>query len=323
MASYSVLFFVLKLAAWYLTGSVSILTDALESTVNVVAGFIGLYAVSLAARPRDANHPYGHGKVEYISAAVEGALIIAAGLMISYQAFYHFLHPQPLRRLDLGMALIGATSVANFFLGRYAVNTGIYLRSATLEAAGRHLKTDAYNTLALIGGLLVVSLTYWLWLDAAVAMAFAIAILFTGYKVLRKSLSGIMDETDAALLQKVLDVLNDLRHADWIDLHNLRVMQYGAVLHLDAHMTLPYYLEVRDADREFHALESLMLEHFGTAVELFVHIDGCAFYQCKLCAMPDCPVRQSPLRERLLWTIENVGLDSRHGKGDGSGREAT
>ncbi len=282
--------------------------------MNVVAGFIGLYAVSLAAKPRDANHPYGHGKVEFISAAVEGALIIAAGLMVSYQAVYHFLHPEPLKSLDWGMALVGITGGANYLLGIYAVQAGMKHRSATLEAAGAHLKTDAYNTIAIIAGLTLVRFTNWLWLDAAVALIFAAVILFTGYRVLRKSLSGIMDETDVSLLQRVIDVLNEHRRADWIDLHNLRVMQYGAVLHLDAHMTLPYYFEVRDADREFHALEHLMLEQFGGAVELFVHIDGCEFYQCKLCAMPDCPVRQSPLIQRLVWDTENVMLDSKHGK---------
>jgi hypothetical protein len=112
----------------------------------------------------------------------------------------------------------------------------------------------------------------------------------------------------------VIDVLNKHRRDDWIDLHNLRVIQYGDVLHLDAHMTLPYYFEVRDADREIHALESLIMGHFGDKVELFIHIDGCAFYQCKLCAMPACPVRQSPLLKRLIWNVDNVMLDSKHGK---------
>ncbi len=223
--------------------------------------------------------------MEFISAAVEGALIIAAGLMVSYQAVYHFLHPQPLESLDWGMALVGVTGGANYLLGLYAIKAGTGHRSATLEAAGRHLKTDAYNTIAIIAGLLAVRFTGWLWLDAAVALVFAAIILFTGYSVLRKSLSGIMDETDAALLQKVIEVLNEYRRDDWIDLHNLRVMQYGAVLHLDAHMTLPYYFEVRDADREIHALEQPDLEHFGGAVELFVHIDGCGFTSanCALC----------------------------------------
>jgi cation diffusion facilitator family transporter len=314
IAALSVLLFAGKLWAWYLTGSVTILTDALESTVNVVAGFVGLYAVTLAARPRDVNHPYGHGKAEYLSAAVEGTLIIAAGLMVIYQAIFHFLHPMPLQSLDWGMALVSITGVANYFLGVYAVNTGIAHRSATVEAAGRHLKTDAYNTIAIIAGLMAVRFTGWVWLDPLAALVFAVIILFTGYKVLRKSLSGIMDEADLSLLQRVIDVLNKHRRDDWIDLHNMRVMHYGNTLHVDAHMTLPYYFQVQDADREIHALEALIMEHFGSSVELFVHIDGCVFYQCKLCSMPECPVRQSPLIQRLTWDVGNVMLDSKHGK---------
>lgn len=314
IAVLSVVLFIGKLWAWYLTGSVTVLTDALESTVNVVAGFIGLYAVTLAARPRDINHPYGHGKAEFLSAAVEGALIIIAGLMIIYQAVYHLLHPTPLQDLDWGMVLVSVTGIANYLLGAYAVQTGRKHRSATVEAAGKHLKTDAYTTVAIFVGLLLVRLTGWIWLDATVALVFAFVILFTGYKVLRHSLSGIMDEADLTLLQKVIDVLNRYRRDDWIDLHNLRVMHYGNVLHVDAHMTLPYYFEVRDADREIHALEGLIMEHFGGLVELFVHIDGCHFYQCKLCSMPECPVRQSPLIERLVWDVDNVMLDSKHGK---------
>lgn len=311
------LLFAFKLWAWYLTGSVTILTDALESTVNVVAGFIGLFAVSLAAKPRDANHPYGHGKAEFISAAVEGALIIAASLMIFYQAVFSLIHPPAaLPSLDRGIALITITGLVNLMLGIYAVRVGRQHRSATVDAAGRHLKSDAYSTAAIIAGLLLVRFSGWLWLDAVVALVFAVVILFTGYRVLRHSLSGIMDEADLSLLQRVIDVLNEHRRDDWIDLHNLRVMHYGEVLHMDAHMTLPYYLQVQDADREIHALEGLIMEHFGSAVELFVHIDGCVFYQCRLCSMPECPVRQSPLQERLTWTIENVMRDSKHGKSD-------
>jgi divalent metal cation (Fe/Co/Zn/Cd) transporter len=147
-----------------------------------------------------------------------------------------------------------------------------------------------------------------------VALVCAVFFCFTGFRVLRNSRAGIMDEADAALLQKVIDLLNQRRRDDWIDLHNLRVILYGDVLHLDAHMTLPYYFEVRDADREIHALESLIMEHFGDKVELFIHIDGCVFYQCKLCSMPACPVRQSPLLQRLVWNVDNVMVDSKHGK---------
>lgn len=317
LAFVSLFLFAAKLWAWFLTGSVTILTDALESTVNVIAGFIGWYSVVLAAKPRDMNHPYGHGKVEFVSAAVEGSLIIIASLFIVAEALDQLLHPRPLRSLDTGMLLIGITGLVNFVMGSVALRKGIGARSATLEAAGRHLRTDAYSTLAILIGLIVVWITDIVWLDAGIAIAFAGFILFSGYKVLRKSLAGIMDEADPVLLNRVIALLQSERRADWIDLHNLRVIQYGAVLHLDAHMTLPYYFEVRDADREIHTLENLIREHFGGSVELFIHVDGCRFFQCRLCAMPACPVRESALQRQVEWTLENLMLNAKHGKESG------
>jgi cation diffusion facilitator family transporter len=314
IAFVSLFLFVAKLWAWFLTGSVTILTDALESTVNVLAGFIGWYSISLAAKPRDLNHPYGHGKIEFVSAAVEGSLIIIAALFIFGEAVDQLIHPRVLKSLDIGIALIAATGLVNFILGTIAMRKGIAGRSATLEAAGKHLRTDAYSTLAIIIGLIIVRLTKLGWLDSAVAMGFAGFILVSGYKVLRKSLAGIMDEADPDLLKRVIGLLQQQRRADWIDLHNLRVIQYGAILHIDAHMTLPYYFEVRDADREIHTLETLIADHFGGSVELFIHVDGCQFYQCRLCAMPACPVRESPLHSQVEWTLENLLLDSKHGK---------
>ncbi|MBS1616139.1 MAG: cation transporter [Bacteroidetes bacterium] len=315
IAGLSVVLFLGKLWAWYLTNSVTILTDALESTVNVLAGFIGLYAVLLAARPRDTNHPYGHGKVEFISAAIEGSLIIAASLLIIYQGAFRLIHPPAeIPALDGGILLIAITGVINFLMGRYALHVGRQRHSAAVNAAGRHLVTDAYSTAAIIAGLLLLRFTGWLWLDAVVALLFSVFIFYAGYKVLRHSLSGIMDEADISLLQEVIQVLNRHRRNEWIDLHNLRVIRYGEVLHVDAHMTLPYYLQVRDADREIHLLEALIRDHFGGSVELFVHVDGCVPYQCKLCNMPDCPVRQHPFEKQLTWTIENVMRNSKHGK---------
>jgi divalent metal cation (Fe/Co/Zn/Cd) transporter len=167
---------------------------------------------------------------------------------------------------------------------------------------------------AVIGGLIIVLATGWRWLDAVVALVFSIIIFMTGYKVLRRSLAGIMDEADVQLLEQVVGILQVHRRDAWIDLHNLRVIQYGSVLHIDAHMTLPYYFQVRQAEAEVDSLENLIREHFGTKVELFVHVDGCAPYQCKLCSVKDCPVRQEEMRERLIWNIDNVMTDSKHGK---------
>jgi divalent metal cation (Fe/Co/Zn/Cd) transporter len=183
-------------------------------------------------------------------------------------------------------------------------------------SAGKHLQTDAYSTAGIIIGLVLLVLTKgkWIWLDGAVAFCFAIIIMITGYKVLRRSIAGIMDETDMPLLKQVIDGLQEKRPPQWIDLHNLRVIQYGSMMHIDAHMTLPWYFTVADADKEIHSLEDLIRTKFENQVELFIHIDGCMPYQCRLCAMPTCPVRQEAYAKQLVWDIENVWIDSKHGK---------
>jgi len=314
IAILSVFLFLGKLLAWYLTHSVSILTDALESTVNVVTGFIGLYSVLLAAKPRDTNHPYGHGKAEFISAAVEGSLIMVAGLFIIYEAIAQLLEPKPLHQLNTGILITLGAGVANFIFGRYAVSAGKKHRSITVEAAGKHLLSDAYSTLAIVIGLFILIFTGWQWIDSVVALCFSIIIIVSGYKVLRRSLAGIMDEADEVLLKQVIDVLQKSRKPQWIDLHNLRVIQYGDVMHIDAHLTLPWYYRVADGEKEIHELEDLIKGHFGNKVELFIHIDACMPYSCKLCALNGCPVRQDVFQKQIVWAMDNVWADEKHGK---------
>jgi cation diffusion facilitator family transporter len=314
IAILSVVLFIAKLWAWYLTNSVTILTDALESTVNVIAGFIGLYSVILAAKPRDANHPYGHGKVEFISSAVEGALIFLAGVVIIYEAVKHIIAPEPVKDIDTGIYITAATGIINFFVGVYAVGIGKKNRSATVEAAGKHLKSDAYSTFAIIIGLGLLLVFKWPWLDSAVAILFALIIIVTGYRVLRRSLAGIMDEADEKLVHELISFLQANRRNQWVDMHNLRVLQYGNVLHVDAHMTLPWYYQVIDAEREIHDMENMIKQHFGNKIELFLHIDACAPYSCKLCALHECGVRQQPYVKQLEWNEQNVWANEKHGK---------
>lgn len=314
IAVLSVILFLAKIWAYYITHSVAILTDALESTVNVIAGFIGLYSIILAARPRDTNHPYGHGKAQFLSSAVEGALIFIAGLFIIYEAIAQYIEARPLHKLDTGIWLVVATGALNFLFGTYAIKNGKKNRSIIVESAGRHLLSDGYSTLGIAIGLWVVYFTGILWLDSVVALIFAIIIIVTGYRVLRRSIAGIMDEADEGLLKEVVQLLQEKRKPDWIDLHNLRVIQYGEVLHIDMHMTQPWYYRVRDAEKEIHLLEDMVRAHFGNKVELFIHIDACMPYSCKLCALSECPVRQETFKEQVEWNLENVWVDSKHGK---------
>jgi cation diffusion facilitator family transporter len=312
VAAISVLLLSAKLIAYYLTHSVSILTDALESIVNVAAGFIGLYSLYVAAQPRDKNHPYGHGKAEYLSAAIEGTLITSAGAVIIYKAVRNLIHPVDLQKLDYGLYLVGATAVINFSIGFITEKKGKKNNSLALIASGRHLQTDSYSTLGIIAALLLIYFTGWQWVDPAAAILFGVLIIYTGYKIMRKSIAGMMDEADIELLEKMVDILNKNRRENWVDLHNLRVIKYGAILHLDCHLTVPWYLNVHEAHREIDALSQLVKQKFGESVELFVHSDGCLPFSCKLCSKQNCTERKHNFEKKIDWTIDNILQDQKH-----------
>jgi cation diffusion facilitator family transporter len=305
--------FFLKLIAYYLTQSVAVLTDALESTVNVIAGFIGLYSLHVAAKPRDEDHPYGHGKAEFLSAAVEGALVVMAGLIIIYEAIITLIHPHPLQKLDQGIYLVAATAVVNFIVGAVCVSKGRRNNSMALQAGGRHLQSDTWSTVGIIVGLILIRFTRLPWLDGVVSIIFAGIILYTGYHILRKSVAGIMDEADMQLLQEMITYVNQHRRKNWIDLHNLRVIKYGGLLHVDCHLTVPWYLNVLEAHKEVEALTGLIKSRFGEAMEFFVHTDACTDFACHICTREECPVRKHDFEERIEWTLGNVVANKRHG----------
>ncbi len=312
IAILSVLLLAIKFIAYYLTHSVSILTDALESIVNVVAGFIGLYSLYIAAKPRDANHPYGHGKAEFLSAAVEGTLIFSAGAIIIYNAVRNIFFPVAIHKLDQGIYLVGITAIVNLAAGFSCYRTGKRNNSMALTASGRHLLSDSYSTFGIIGGLVLIYITGKLWIDSAVAILFGSIVIYTGYKIVRSSIAGIMDEADAELLKRMVDLLNKNRRDNWIDLHNLRIIKYGAVLHLDCHLTVPWYLTVNEAHDEVEALGHLIKNEFGESVELFVHSDPCIPPSCPICDKKDCNVRRHNFERKITWTLDNILQDRKH-----------
>ena len=308
----SVVLFATKIVAFYLTNSLAILTDALESIVNVLAGFIGLYSLYVAGKPKDTDHPYGHGKAEFVSAAVEGTLIIVAGILIIYQTIQNFIHEKPITQLDLGLVLVGITGIINYAAGYICLTIGKRNKSIALESSGKHLQLDTYSTLAIIVGLIIMIYTHFVWLDTVIALGVSGLILFNGYRIIRKSLAGIMDEADVELLQHFVKILNDNRQENWIDLHNLRVIKYGATLHVDCHLTVPWYLNIHQAHKEIDALSDLIKKEFGNAFELFVHTDGCLPFSCNICDKMDCDVRQHPFEKKIPFTLENIRNNQKH-----------
>ena len=308
----AVLLFLIKLLAWYITGSVAILTDALESTVNVIAGLIGVYSLYVSAKPKDMDHPYGHGKAEFISAAVEGTLISVAGIIIIYQAIGNLVKPQPVYKLDYGIILIAATAIINFIAGIICTKRGKENQSLVLISSGKHLQTDTYSTVGIILGLILLRVFKFWWIDSAVAILFACIIMVTGYKIVRSSIAGIMDEADDELVNKMVTMLNVNRRSNWIDLHNMRIIKYGSILHLDCHLTVPWYLNVNEAHDEIDVLSHLVKNEFGETMELFVHSDGCLEFSCRICTKNDCTVRQHQLEKKIEWTMQNIVSNKKH-----------
>ena len=307
---------IVKGLAGYFGNSYALVADAIESTSDIFSSFLVLLGIRYASRPADKNHPYGHGKAEFLSAAVEGTLIIIAGVVIIYEAVLNLLRPRPLQSLDQAIILIAITAVINYTVGRISVKNGTKNNSLALIASGQHLKTDAYSTLALIGGLFLIMLTGYRWLDGVVAILFAFFIIYTGYRIMRTSIAGIMDEADMELLEKLVDLLEKNRRDNWVDLHNLRVIKYGNVLHVDCHLTVPWYLNVHEAHEEIDHLGGLIRKDFGESLELFVHSDGCLYFQCHICSKEDCPVRQHAFKEPVVWQLDNILQNKKHGLED-------
>jgi cation diffusion facilitator family transporter len=312
IAAVSIFLFIAKAVAWYITGSVAILTDAFESIVNVIAGLIGVYSLYISAKPKDRDHPYGHGKAEFISAAIEGTLITVAGVIISYKALNNLVHPHEIKKLDYGIILVAVTGLVNYVAGTICIKTGKKNNSLALISSGKHLQTDTWSTLGIVIGLILMLITGQVWIDSAVAILFSGLIIYTGYKIMRSSVAGIMDEADTALLKKMVTMLNANRRENWVDLHNLRIIKYGSRIHLDCHLTVPWYLNVHEAHKEIDALATLVKNEYGESVELFVHSDGCLDFSCSICTKSDCIVRKHAFEKKVEWTIENISSNIKH-----------
>lgn len=308
----SVFLFLIKIVAWQMTGSLAILSDALESTVNVIAGFIGLVSLYVVAKPRDRNHPYGHGKAEFLSAAAEGTLIIFAGGFILYETVTTFLNHTPVEKLDSGLILVLVTAIINYIAGFICIRIGKRNNSLALQASGKHLQIDTYSTLGVVAGLLIIIVTEYYILDKIIAVIIGLLIIYNGIKIIRSAFSGIMDEADVKILERVVKALNENRRDNWIDIHNLRVVKYGAMMHIDCHFTLPWYMNMREAHEELNIMTDIIETEFGDTIEFFVHTDDCREKSCAICLKKDCPVRLHPFEKKIEWNLINIADNERH-----------
>jgi cation diffusion facilitator family transporter len=304
----------IKFVSYVLTGSTTLLTDAAESVVNVAAGGFALYAVWLSGRPPDRDHPYGHGKIEFISAGFEGGFIVFAGLGITYQAFLAIRYPHAPSSIGIGIALAALGMVGNGILGYRLVSAGKRYQSMALTADGKHLLSDAFSSVGMLLGLGLMALTQLYWLDGVIALVLAGLLLYHGVGLVRESLRGLLDERNQPLLAQVASVLQAERRDVWIDMHNLRAVSHGPDIHIDAHVTLPWYQNLERSHVELEAINSTLSARFNRRFEVFLHPEPCTPNSCPICTLQYCAVRVHPFTERVNWTSQALQTDANHGK---------
>ncbi len=312
LTALSVLVFVLKLVTFFMTHSLSVLSDTMESVVNIIATLVGSYSMFIAAKPKDKDHPYGHGKAEFVSAAFQGSLIIGVGCLIIYESIDSLMNPGSLHNLGNGFWLLIIIAIINIATALLVMRMGKKNNSIALVTSGKLFLIDFFTTLSVAIGILILIITNIQKVDAIIAILLGAWVVYDGYKILRASLAGIMDEADMALLENVISEINASRNENWIDLHNLRVIKYGALLHIDCHLTMPWYLNVNEAHKIMDTFTDLIKSKFGDSVEFFIHIDGCMHFSCAICNIQNCDKRQNPFQKKLNWTMENVLSNNKH-----------
>ena len=305
----SVLLLGVKFYAYSLTLSSAILSDALESIINVVASGFALWSIYLAAQPPDPNHPYGHGKIEYFSAGFEGALIILAAVGIFHQAVPRVWQPNELLHLGQGLLVLAGTSLVNLILGLALIRTGRRTQSVTLMADGKHILTDVYTTVGVLVGLGLVLLSGWYWLDGLIACIVAFNILVTGWKLVRTAFAGLMNESDPHLLEEISGILSKHRKDHWIDVHKLRAWRSGDRIHLDFHLIMPRDLTLDEGHHAVKELEHIFQEHFQGPADILIHVDPCTDGECPICGHSPCILRGEPTDHQRLWHLDQVTSD--------------
>lgn len=303
IAILSFLIFTGKLIAYFLTNSVGILTDALESTVNVVTGFITLYAVYVSMKPKDDDHPFGHGKAEFLSASVEGFLIIIAGLLIIFEAIKRLFIPAEVSQLDIGIVIVAVAGLLNYLIGWYSIRLGKKNNSIALISGGKHLQSDTYSSIGLVIGLILLYYTKLAWLDSLIALIFGTIIVVTGVKILRETTSHLMDEADFKLIEKFADVIEKNKSDEWIDIHNFKLVKYGDILHVNCDLVLPWNMSLSDAHEEGERLTKMVTTAFPEDIIFHLHIDECSQKYCRSCKKQDCEARKDTFDTELKFDM--------------------
>ena len=295
-----------KFWAYYLTGSKAVLSDAIESIINVVTAAFLMVSISVSSKPVDENHPYGHGKIESFSAGLEGGLIIIAALLILVEAVPVFFTAQVPTNLGAGLYILGGAGVINLIVGAYLLRSGRKYKSDAISADGRHLLTDFYTSAGVIIGLLLYRFTGYAWLDPLVACLVALNIIIPGIKLFTGSFKNLMDEADPELLERIVQGLNTIKKPGWLYPHKLRALRSGRYHHVDLHISLPHYWTLDQVHETEQEITDALLEALGEEGDIMIHVDPCEPPYCPVCEVNGCSERKSPFSNASTWSVKEV-----------------
>jgi cation diffusion facilitator family transporter len=261
-------------------------------------------AVYISIKPKDANHPFGHGKAEFMSASVEGFLIIIAGLIIIFEAIKRLFVPVDVSQLDIGIIIVAIAGLLNYLIGWYSIKIGKRYNSIALISGGKHLHSDTYSSIGLVIGLVLLYYTKLAWLDSLIALVFGTIIIVTGLKILKETTSNLMDEADLKLIEQFGNIIDNNKSNEWIDVHNFKLIKYGNVLHINCDLVLPWNLYLSDAHEEGEKLRKLLVSNFPEDIVFSLHTDECFKKYCKNCKRVDCKERTDDFEAQLKFDMK-------------------
>jgi len=297
-----------KYFAYLETHSAAVLSDALESIINVVAAVFSLGGIVFAGRPADTDHPYGHGKIEYFSAVFEGGLIAFAAVAIGWYAIEDLVRGAEVGAVELGVLITTGAGLVNAGLGWHLVRTGRRVDSIALVADGQHVLSDFWTSAGVVLGLVLVRVTGLAWLDPVTALVVAVNLARTGIGLVRQAAGGLLDEEDTALIERLVAAFDAYRRPGIIRVHRLRAIRAGRFAHVDAHVIVPEFWSVEQAHDEIDAFEERVLDACEVEGEMVFHTDPCWRALCRMCEMPECPVRAAPFERRPRFSVEEARL---------------
>lgn len=299
----------LKWWAFVVSGSLALKTDALESVLNIAATTLAIIATYQAQRPADANHPYGHGKIEYFSSSIEGGMMLFASFYLLYEGVHGLISGSHLKNLNAAFIFSGLGAILNAALGAWQLHQGKKLKSEAIIADAKHLLADFYTTLGVIVGLLLVKATGLVIFDSLIGICVALLLFFNAYKIIIKSAKVLSDVEDPALIKKIIEEINSSsKPKHIIDVHHLRTFRSGLNNFVDLHLVMPEFWDIRHSHDAAEIYCKEMNSKFPEDCEFHPHIEPCWKKFCSRCEVDPCPIRQKPFEALHVFQENEVVL---------------